>query len=536
MPVKTTPAGQSRIHLLFIAIVVGAFAFKAPFAAARLRITPDAVSYHNIAGNLTAGEGFVSTLRLHDYGETGVRHVALCDWPPIYPCIAAVILRLGGDIITLQVVNALLVSIAAGLVFLIATKLFEYRIGLWAGIAAAIAPNMFRAGSVAMADALALTLALLAILLAIEANQSKAMWFIAGTIAGIAALTRYPNAVVGIAIIGLAIKKRETQAKAITCTAGFACLIVPFFFAGWISLHSPLAQIQALHYAVASFHDAIWNTGVSADPFYALHHLGPVCTNIAKNTSLYATDFFLGLRGLFLLIAGLLTLIWRHTPLTREQKLILCIAAMNFAVHALTWSIPAVKGSRFMLLSYCLMLPFCMVGMMALIRHRNLAIKLLVRGACVVTAGVYLWGCFTAAAYTQEECVPLSPSTTRLVKKLFPAKTSIASNNPWVVSYSTSAPTTLLPRNLDEKSLSRYVSRLDIGEIVLLGNTKSRTARTVRSSYTTKIAHPGIVLVVPSQGQKAYEGRLKIMPQIVQKLPTTHSPRITPRKNGRVRL
>lgn len=532
---------RSRSHLLLLAVVSAAFAFRAPLVAQRVRLTPDAISYCNIAHNIASGQGFTSTLRLYCSGSVGVGHEALCDWPPLYPYLAAFLLGLGGGVTTLQVFNALLVSVSAGLVLLIGVRLFDYRVGLFAGAAAALAPNMFRAGSVALADALGVTLALAALLLAIKAERSVAIWFIAGILAGAAALTRYPNAVVGIAIISWATVNRQTRRYALACAVGFICLIAPVFIAQWICLHSPLPQIQALHYAVASFRDMSWDGNAPVDPWYALHHTAYVTKAIARNVELYAVDFLVGPRGLFLLSAGLIAVVLGHVaaPLRRQQKLILLVAGLNFAVHALTWSIPAVKGSRFMLLSYCLMLPFCAAGIVALIRQNNRLVRWLAIGACAVTAGVYVWGCFTAAAYAREECIPLSAHASRHLIGALPPGMSFGSNNPWIISYSTGAPTALLPRNLDKASLANYVSRLDIGAIVLLGNAHSLTAKTVQSYYRIKVVRPGIAVALtrlPRHGQNAYEGRLKIIPQIVQKLPTTHSARIIPRKNGSVRL
>ena len=563
---------RSRANLLFIAIVAAAFALKAPLATNRVRVTPDAVSYRNVARNLASGQGFVSTLKLHHLDKTGVRHTALSEWPPLYPLFAAIVIRCGGDLAALQLANTLLVSIAAGIVFLIGARLFDWRAGLLAGTAAMLAPNVFRAGCVAMSDALGLALALAALLLALMQKRRLIVPFAAGMLAGAAAMTRFPNAVVGVALVGSMYMRRESRRHAFACAAGLACVVAPFAAWLWLCRESPFGQVQALHYGVGSFHHAMWNANAVTDPWYAARHAGPVASAVLHNALFYASDLLAGPRGLFALGAGLILGILgrRAGAMTREKKLVLAVAALSFGVYAFTWSIPPVKGSRFMLLSYCLILPFCAAGLVnapasftsfraartsfraargiCFLRGRQsrfltafgMTHRLIATVACLITAGVYVWGCLTAASYTAGECAPLAPGISERVACSLPSGTSIASNNPWVVSYSTGAPTALLPCNLDREALARYVSRLGIGEIVLLGERpRSRTADTVRACYAIEPVSRGVALALTkthNQGQKAYEGRLKMTPQMVQKLPTTHSPRITPRKNGSARL
>lgn len=530
---------RSRTNLLLIAIVIGAFALKAPLATARLRVTPDVVSYHNIARNLAEGHGFTSTLMLHCRGHAGVRHTALSDWPPLYPLSAAVLLRAGGGLAALQLANALLASIAAGIVFLIGMKLFDRSAGLLAGVAAMLAPNIFRAGCVALSDALGLVLALTAVLLALSGKPRVVTWLAAGMLAGAAALTRYPNAVVAVALVGWAMMDPKTRRHALACAAGFACLVIPFAVWQWLCREPALGNVQALHYEVESFHDAMWNASTAADPLYAVRNAGWVGTTILRNVLFYGWDLFAGPRGLFLLTAGFVA--WALGRLddsrNRQRRLVLTIAALCFALYAATWSIPPVKGSRFMLLTYCLLLPFCAAGLARAMASRGRWVAVF---GCVAMAGVYLWGSLTAAAYTAGEITPLETGISRSIVRSLPSGTSVATNNPWVVSYSTGAPTVLLPRDLDNKALERYVRDHNVGQIVLLGKSpSSKTANTVRACYITEPIGQRAARAltgVRDHGQKAYEGKLKMMPHIVQKLPTTHSASMTPRKKGSARL
>lgn len=511
-------------RLIFLAITVASFSIRAPIAAKQVRLTPDGAAYFNISRNLAAGEGFVSTIKLSytlpEHAkpvEGAIRHSALSDWPPAYPAFSAIIVKAGGGMIALQVANALLVSIVAGLVFLIGARLFGTREGVAAGAAAALAPNLFRAGIVPLADALGLTLALAALLLVLGEHRACG-WFAAGLIAGTAALTRYPNAVVGLGLIGWGLADSRTRRFAVACAAGFAMVIGPAVLWQWLSVGSPPCRLQTLHYCVGSFREALWNARTTIDPLYVLHHPAEVTALVVRNALVYAFDLLIGPRGLFLLGLGLV--VWaltRRSIMSREQKLVLVIAALSFAVHAATWSVPAVKGSRFMLLSYCLLLPF---GAAGLVRQTRRDARVAAIGLMVLTAMVYIWGCVTASSFAGTDFA-LPRDQARSIVESLPYGTNLASDNPWVVNYSTGVPTAILPRDLDEQSLARYVRDLNIGRIVLLTkHPHTPTAHALAACY----------------GQNAYEGRWKMIPQIVQKLPTMHSPSITPRKNGRARL
>lgn len=532
-----------RTRLITVAIVAAAFAIRAPVAAKRVRLTPDGAAYFNVSRNLAAGEGFVSTLKLRynlpehpgpvegpehpelvEGAEGDIRHSALSDWPPAYPMFSAVIVKCGGGMIALQVVNALLVSICAGLVFLLGVRLFGMREGLIAGAAAVLAPNLFRAGIVPLSDALGLALALAALLTALAGFQAR-LWLAAGIVAGAAALTRYPNAVVATGLVVWATAHPKGRRCALACAIGFALTVGPVMLWQWLCTGSAPCRTQMLHYCVGSFREAIWSARTTIDPLYALHHPTQVAALSVRNTVVYASDLLIGPRGLFLFGLGFVA--WalsRRKAVVREHKLVLGIAMLSFAVHAATWSVPAVKGSRFMLLSYCLLLPFGVAGLM---RQTQRHFRLAAGAAVALTGIVYGWGCATASSFAGTDFA-LSKDQVRSIVDRLPPGTNVASDNPWVVNYSTGVPTAILPRDLDERSLVRYVRDLNIGQIVLLTRQPhTPTARAISRLMT---------LGQGPHGQNAYDGRWKIIPHIVQKLPTMHSPSMTPRKNGNARL
>ncbi len=464
--------------LLCIVYVLAGFTVRAPFAIGRVHLTPDSILYLNIAGNVASGRGYVSSIKLHHVDDANVVHSAWRDCPPLYPLLSGAVMRLGGGLTALTMVNALLVSLASGLVFLIGERLFDRRTGLLAGVAAALAPNLFRAGMTPMSDALALALGLSALALVVRGKPSSLTCAVAGGLSGLAALTRHPYAVLAAALIVYCFRK--SRRSGLACAAGVAPAAV------LVALTSP--SVQSLHFCVASFSSAMWDYGTGIVPLYFAHHPAFVATAFLKNLWFYSADLFFGLRGFFLLSVGLLMWVARakQKQIGPAHRLMLIVAALNLVLYSAVWSVPPVKGSRFLLLSYCLTLPFCAAGLIRVWDRWGLLGKRATAAICAVTAVVYVWGCATAYVSTSD-CKRLPAAAITLVESSLGPNAVVASNNPWEVSYSTGLPTVLLPRNLDEDELARFVRRYRVQGIVLLESRgRSITARSVRYRYTCR--------------------------------------------------
>ncbi len=475
----SSPMAPARAKLLlFTALTVGGFIVKAPLAVSRTHLTPDAVVYLNIARNIASGRGFVSTIKLHHWDDLAVVHSALRDSPPLYPLLAGGISSFAGDERALALTNLLLTCMAAGLVFLIAERLFDRRTGLLAGVAAALAPNLFRAGITSMSDPLALVLTLWAVWLVTQPKPRIVAWAGAGALTGLAVLTRYPCLVVGLAIAVAAFRSSRPWRNGVTCAAG----LLPAFM--YMAVATPSAQ--SLHYCIGWFQESLWNASASIDPLYWLHHPSRVMAGAGRNLAGYALDLVVGPRGLFLMSAGLAAWLLAYGREMRSQhKLALSIAALTALVYAATWSIPAVKGSRFLLLSYCLLLPFCAAGLLQAWGKWGLIGRRAVLVITATTFAVYVWGCVSAARYEAiSDCRPLTQAEAGVIRSSLKPHAIVATNNPWEVDLSTGLPVALLPRDLDRAALEQFLHRYDIDGIVLLGAWKgTRTARETSRAY-----------------------------------------------------
>ncbi len=467
-----------KTHSLRIFIILTAVSFlaKAPFSAERFRLLPDAIAYANIARHIAAGEGFVSSLKLNYFDSGTVTHCALADWPPLYPLAAGLLMKIGLDGKGLQVANALLCGLAAGLVFLIADRVVGRTSAVVAGALCAVSLSVFRAGLTAMSDPLGLALALGAVLAGLSAEARARWWFAAGALAGAACLTRYPNGILLPVLCVYALVSGRGRWSAATCAVGFAAAVCPVLLWKWIVYGSPVRSVQLFHYTTESFQRSSWLC-------YADTASGYVFSAEAawRNTRYLATNLFRTAAGLQLLSVGLAVSLWamRGRAFAGGRGLLTAVAALNFGVYALTPSLPAAQGARFLLLTCCLLLPMCSEGLVWLYRRPSAGVRALSMAICAGAVAVWVWS-YSSPLNTAFELRPMNGETARWIMSRLEPGTVVASNNPWLAYYQTGLPAAALPHNLDAAGLCRFERDFGIGAYVILATRRrSPTLRVI---------------------------------------------------------
>lgn len=483
MSVRTSVLAKMHSLQVFTILVALAFALKAPFAAERFRLLPDAVAYLNIARHIASGDGYVSSLKLNYFDASPVTHCALYDWPPLYPLLAGLLTASGVRDTGLQIANALLCSVAAGLVFLIASRLFGRATAVAAGLFCAVSMGLFRAGLTAMSDPLGLVLALCAVLAALTADHRCGKWLVAGVLAGLSYLARYPNGILLPILCGYALASHRSRRGAAACAVGFIAAALPPHLCKWLIYGSPMHSAQLLHYTTASFRDSSWLycEGRPSEWSFSVR-------DAWRNTKYLATNLFRTATGLQFLSVGLANALvrLRRGVLARGRGLILVTAIANFAVYALTPSLPAAQGARFLLLTYCLLLPTCAEGAMRLLRAPNREVRFV--GAAVGTAAIaiYVSG-YTSPLNTAFELRALDRQTIRRITSAVGPSTVIASNNPWIVWYHTGSPTAALPRNLGAQGLRKFEREYGVGAYVVLATKRESETTTAISADAARL-------------------------------------------------
>ena len=151
-------------------------------------VSDDAGRYDLLGRSLAANAGFINP-----NGTTTM------FWPPGYPFVLAAVYKLWpqslfGDheVTAALVVNAALASICVVLVFLIGRRVFEARAALAAAVITALFPSLIFFAGVTLTETTFTFLALVAVLLILEADARRNWWLLAaaGVVVGCAALVR----------------------------------------------------------------------------------------------------------------------------------------------------------------------------------------------------------------------------------------------------------------------------------------------------------------------------------------------------------
>ena len=143
--------------MVFLAIFLAAFAVRSLYAvdlggamySHRQPGSRMANWYDGAALSILKGEGILFPAQRPEPSDT-----ALLARPPGYPVFLAVVYRvLGRSSFTVLLAQNLLLSLTPGLVFLMAERLFSWRVGLLAGSLAAISPHLAYTSNFVLADA-----------------------------------------------------------------------------------------------------------------------------------------------------------------------------------------------------------------------------------------------------------------------------------------------------------------------------------------------------------------------------------------------
>ncbi len=464
---------------MFFAVLVLGTAIKMPFSIARFRLYPDAIAYVNIARNIASREGFVSTLKVNYFIKSDVRHSALLDWPPGYPLFAGALAKIGVTEIGLQAANAFLASLAAGLIFIITLRLFDVKSAILAGILGALSLSLFKAGLTAMSDPLGLVLALGAITAAVSAEKHSSWWLVSGLLAGTAFATRFPNGILLPSLIWFTMLRDKTIRRTIVVLIGFLIIVGPIVMWKWATLGSPFSSVQIFHYTTDSFQRDAWLWYANSTPRSMRVPFSIDAT--WRNAWYFAATVLRASVGLLFLSLGLIRLLIssQHQLLSSEHKLALNVAGLNFMVYALTSSLPPAQGSRFMLLTLCLLLPFCAAGLVRMMNNDQIVLKTLAVIACLAT--VYFWTKgYVPYVKGASELPPINRQIIRWANTSLQPGTVVASNNPWLIAHFIGLPACALPHNLDKKSIQEFIEQNQVGAVILI---KSK-----RWSLATEIA------------------------------------------------
>jgi 4-amino-4-deoxy-L-arabinose transferase-like glycosyltransferase len=217
-------------------------------------LTLDPADFSGTGLSIAQGHGYPSSNRAPGGGPSAFR-------PPGYPLFLASVYAIAGRETPgiARVVQALLGTVAVGLIGLIAARIWGRRVGMLALGIAACAPPLVVMSTTLVSEALFVPLVLAATATAIEVGRSKrpVAWAIAtGVLIGAAELTR-TNAVVLLIPLAFAVwsarRGRSLRALALPATvvAAAALTVAPWTIRNYVVLHSFVPVSTEVGYTLA---------------------------------------------------------------------------------------------------------------------------------------------------------------------------------------------------------------------------------------------------------------------------------------------
>jgi 4-amino-4-deoxy-L-arabinose transferase-like glycosyltransferase len=180
------PEGRWRTRLTWVLILAAATRAALIIATPHFTLFGDPADYERWAVSLATGHGFPTTSIASPGTPSAFR-------PPGYPLLlAAVYAPLGVHPLAGREIGALLGVLTVGLIAALGRRLGGERIGLWAGVIAAVFPPLVATSGTLLSEALFLPLELALALVLLELGRRPSLrWPVAaGVLCALAVLTR----------------------------------------------------------------------------------------------------------------------------------------------------------------------------------------------------------------------------------------------------------------------------------------------------------------------------------------------------------
>lgn len=195
--------------------------------------------YDDVALRILTGDGILYP-RNPDPAHTG-----LLARPPGYPLYLAAVYRLiDRDLFAAQLVQNLCTSLCCVLLVAGAARLVSARVGLLAGVIAALSPHLAFASNLLLPDALSALPLLVALLLLTRGHPEHRggwAWILAGAVLGGGVWLR-PNVVLlppflAIVLVVISRARRRALPYAVALVAAAAAVVIPITIRNWVVFH-----------------------------------------------------------------------------------------------------------------------------------------------------------------------------------------------------------------------------------------------------------------------------------------------------------
>ena len=176
--------------------------------------------------------------------------------PMFLPLMLGPLWLVGAGLFSMEILMLLISAAYVLLTYLLAKELFNDEIAAWAGIIVLVTPVFFKNTGLFLTDIASAMFAGAAVLL-----FTKKKFMVAGILAGIAFLTRFPHGLI-IPILGaLTIIQEKDWKITARYIAGTTIVLIPFFIFNYITYHNVATFVDAL------LHPIIMASAHQSNPF-----------------------------------------------------------------------------------------------------------------------------------------------------------------------------------------------------------------------------------------------------------------------------
>ncbi len=512
-PTSAQRAWRRAISVPELWLAILGIGLYAPPAMRVAQLSPDAVEYIDIARRLAAGEGFLLGIKAYHVGGNDILHDGMAERAPLYPILAALLLRTGAGLAGLQFANVVLAGLCIVLVCGLGRTLFGRQVGVLTGLLAVASPVLLVRLVPPMTEALSASLTLLAVWLVTRfGSPPRAAAFVsAGAALGLAYLMRPTVAALAVALpLGWLLMRCRGQALGRPLAAfgvGVLAFVAPVSVYSLLTRGTLSYSGQSYLYAVFRDADVLRNgfRGPLPTPLeFVTDNAAFVVAAIAENTRSYSGLLLFDVDWLLPLAPAWPVALWMLARGRYPRRVwpALVVAAINFLTYAATW---ANFQERYQLMTLMLLLPFAVHGLSGLgldrlvwsfgpIRTGRITLLHL-----VVLAVVFVWSATLVRQYGGTFTYGGEPVGTRTDRDLrwtgpprwvqdgdltrlldwIDARTevddSLAHGQPWPLTFFTGRSSTLLPIRLDQPRLQQFVEWYRVGYVVI--DTRDRDRR-----------------------------------------------------------
>ncbi len=468
-------------------------------------ISNDAVEYRDAGRRLAEGKGFTLSIKAYHFVRTPLEHYAGYDRPPLYPMALAALRRLSADPRAPAWLNMAFAALAAMLVALLGARLDSRAAGYWAALLAGAAPALVRSSYYAWSEPLALLLALGAIWIFLGAERPGRLgWMpLAGALCGLAFLARPALFYVPVSLAAyVAVAPGWSSVRRFggfcSLCGGFAFFLAPLVILNVSHGAAPWTTAQAYIYRSLRFADGMyfgWGKAWESSVFDVVkEHPREIGLEIYRHGRDYAKALFLGGGWLGVYSIALPFLLWRDAQrgLPHGQTLLLGLALAGLAFHTLTW--PTKDADRFLQLPFVALLILAVGQVQAFAREwqkrlagrarpARAALRWLPAAAALATLlAFYLPPTVGDAREARRRAAtewpmmgifsanwknPDALAFHAWVREHSAPGAYWASTNPWAIARHAERPAALLPFDLSEPALRRFIEELSVDYIAL---------------------------------------------------------------------